>query len=807
MGETAQPRHVRRRAAAAEALRRSRLAPPVPDRTPSRPTPYVFATPQVFQPPPLASRIRYAEPEVRPFEGPTRRPPPPGWVWIEPPTWARKAPVRVGGYVDRGTKINSVSAAASTFTCAAINSTAGDLACGIISCEDPTATATYVKSITTGNTATLLGPYDQNGIVRAYFWYYVGITGNASDVWEGKWSKSVDGEITGTTIGGVGGYVTINHNGGNSGTAHTSGNISTTNPYALLVALDVVDNTATYVYGKSFEAAAGPTGLVHHGFGFKLQDRTGTYGAAATCNVSGTWIQIVAEFSPDGSAQPKLWKQGFGAVAASTTSVSPAYPEALESGNLIVLVVTSKHANNPTTPTGFTLQAQVSDGSGTGADTGSVVHSLYTKVSVGTEAGTETVSKTTETGTGIQARMFRIVSSNGSSETYSLAVTSGTDATTGTGVSVTGAGDPGFAVDDMAFLSFGDVSDVGTSTWGLTVTATSAVFSTSILLANDATSQGDDMRSVSSISTVTAGPSSAAPTFTGTANGTAVNSHRGAGVFLRLRQASTTQAVTGTSVAEAATGGAAAVTATAAVAGTSVAEAPTGGAAAVTALASVAGTSVPEAPTGGAAAVTAVAAIVGPSVPEAPTGGAATLTPGAVDVAGGANAEAAQGGAGALTSLTTVAGGDVPVGPTGGAGTVAPGTAAIVGTDVPVAPQGGQAALTTQGQVSGGDVSETPAAGAAVATSTTPVAGTTVGEAAQGGAAAVTPGTAPIQGQAVAESATAGAATVETTGAAVELTPEQLDALRRVQSGRNARRLTRVNHRLPLSLARRPRRR
>jgi hypothetical protein len=487
--------------------------------------------------PPLLWRLAFGTPPTIPrIEGPQRRPPKDRapWRWVEPgfaPSKQKLTPYTIRSIVLAGT---TGAGSAGTVATAAAATTAGDNICFIVSTEDSSKTLTSVIS-STGDTCTLVGPLDYNGGAnRTYIAYKIGITGNAADVWTATWSAAaIATDITGFAwAGGSGGYVTSVKAGGGASTALNSGAVSTSNPYALLLAFGAVNNAPTFTMGNGFDLGASTN--THTGVGYKIQDRTGSYAAAMTSSISDTWACWVVEFAPGtGITAPNCWKQGQGAVIASTTSVNVAYPGGLESGNGIFLFVTSKHANAPSTPGGWTLLAQVSDGSGSGVDTGQVTQSAYFKESVGTESGTtQTVSKTTETGTAIQCFMVRVVKSGGA---WVTSATTGADATIGTDVSVTGAANLFLLPGDLAFMAFGDVSDVGTSLWGLTGTAAGSTFDAPVLVANAATSQGDDMRTVVSYSTISVGPSTAAPAFTGTANGTAVNSHRGAGVIILVR--------------------------------------------------------------------------------------------------------------------------------------------------------------------------------------------------------------------------------------------------------------------------------
>lgn len=466
------------------------------------------------------------------------------WRYYDEPVV--EVPVRrATGYTIRTVVLAGTSASAGSIATASAVTTAGDSVCFICSTEDSSKTLTSVQS-STGDLCSLVGPLDYNGGAnRTYVAYKIGITGSGSDVWTATWSGVATFiDITGIAFAGGGSFVTSVKAGGGASTALNSGAVATSNVYALLLAFGAINNSVTFTMGNGFEPGA--TTNDHTGVGYKIQDRTGSYAAAMTSSISDTWACWVVEFAPASGITPQqTWKQGQGASIASTTSINVAYPGGLELGNGILCVIISKHANLPATPGGFALLATTSDGSGSGVDTGSVAISIYVATSAGSESGTtKTFTKTTETGTAIQGQMFRFVGAAGTSTSWAWAASTGTDSSTGTAVSFTCAADPGFITDDIACLCFADVSDVGTSLWGLSIAAAGATFAASVLDSNSATTQGDDMRTVVSHSQVTAGPSSAAPTTTGTANGTAVNSHRGAGAVVRVRSAGAAPIVT-----------------------------------------------------------------------------------------------------------------------------------------------------------------------------------------------------------------------------------------------------------------------
>lgn len=498
---------------------------------------------------------------------PRRRSPPRAyddWAWIDPtgpwrwvdPDWRRPEPpaaptIRALGYVPRNTVINGTGST-SSIAAAAINSTAGDTAWGMVSTENGVTLNSVTSS--TGDSASILGPQSYaSGAAQMWFWYAIGITGNASDVWTANFSAAASfGAICGTTTGGIGSYVTHTSNS-STGTVHTSGAINTSNAYAFLACADTLFNTGDYRANLGFIKAT--DGADHGACHYKIQDRTGSYSSQTTCTVSDAWAQFLVEFAPDGSGQRAVWPLGHSMssatapLTASTTSIAVPYVGGEEDGDYLLLHVVSKVSNAPGTPSGWTLINSSSENTGARAvDGGTVKHYLFGRECDGTESGTVTVSKTTETGTMIAGQMFRYKGKHAASNVWSIASATGNDTSTGTGVSVTFGSDPGISADDVVAIGFSDVSDVGANTgWipNASLTATGCTFEApgngGTSTTNDGvasvwgTTQGDDARLAVLPYYVLTGPSSAAATWATTAASSAGNSHRGAAVLTRLR--------------------------------------------------------------------------------------------------------------------------------------------------------------------------------------------------------------------------------------------------------------------------------
>ena len=82
-------------------------------------------------------------------------------------------------------------------------------------------------------------------------------------------------------------------------------------------------------------------------------------------------------------------------AVVGTTSLTFTYPT-VSAGDLLVMYIVNKYpAAPPTTPSGWSLQLSKSGGAGSsGANTGEVLVSVYTKIATGSESGNFTVTIT-----------------------------------------------------------------------------------------------------------------------------------------------------------------------------------------------------------------------------------------------------------------------------------------------------------------------------------------------------------------------------------------------------------------------------
>lgn len=230
-----------------------------------------------------------------------------------------------------------------------------------------------------------------------------------------------------------------------------------------------------------------------------------------------------------------------GYSAANGTSVSPSYPAGIGAGDTLVMFIGQKPSTvgggTVTTPSGWTLIEDLLGAGGYGStlaqDVGNTNLRLYAKDTVsGSESGTLAI---TIAGNSVTWAAMVLIPNDGG--TISLATTDGSDTTSGN-VSVAGAADPGFAANDMALWALCIPTDVSTPAQfsAHAITATGATFAAATELAEPDSANGNDIGGLIAYAMCSAGPSSAAPTFTATAGGTTTNV-KGPGIVLRIREA------------------------------------------------------------------------------------------------------------------------------------------------------------------------------------------------------------------------------------------------------------------------------
>lgn len=184
-----------------------------------------------------------------------------------------------------------------------------------------------------------------------------------------------------------------------------------------------------------------------------------------------------------------------GAVSQGSTVASPAYPATPALGELLVLLVGWGNLTDttPATPTGFYAPPNNTWLGGTGSwgiDLGNRGVTVFCRIADGTETGNVTVNNGSLDATSvISAQIMRITKTD---PAFYVSVTGGTDNTSGTGYSATGAvaliprnGDIGITV--TAWEPDTATSGTPTLTWDGVATTTTAVQS----IAN---SNGNDVR-------------------------------------------------------------------------------------------------------------------------------------------------------------------------------------------------------------------------------------------------------------------------------------------------------------------------
>lgn len=222
-----------------------------------------------------------------------------------------------------------------------------------------------------------------------------------------------------------------------------------------------------------------------------------------------------------------------GAVVSGTTSLTPAFPAGIASGDLLLLVVVNKYpTNGPSTPSGWTLVAQKSGGAGSaGVDSGNVYTTVYYKVASGSESGTETVTVTSA-----NVSLAQILCYTNATGAWSLASTTDDDVA-GSTLSFTFPADPGVTAGDMIVAVTG-INGTGATYSSVTFTQTGVTFGTITLQTAGSTPTGDNAQLVVYRTPVLSGTSSAAPSHSFIASTWFGNYPAGACVFVRLRETS-----------------------------------------------------------------------------------------------------------------------------------------------------------------------------------------------------------------------------------------------------------------------------
>ncbi len=266
---------------------------------------------------------------------------------------------------------------------------------------------------------------------------------------------------------------------------------------------------------------------------------SGTAGGTVT-NVRGPGIFIRIR------ATGTITYQAAGTLAYQTTTtgtgICPAHPASVAVNDILIVVIGMKpstaNSGSVTTPSGWTAITNGSlvgaGGYGTtlGIDTGNTnVFSFY-RTALGTEASENCFSLTTNNAS--WAQMYRLSSD---SDVWSLAATTGSDATGDTSVSIAMSADPGVTTGDHILGAMVIPTDVTTPAQfsSESFTQTGVTFGTVTEINEPDSATGNDIGGFTVRSSVSSGTSSAAPTMIATAAGTVTNV-RGPGIFIRVRE-------------------------------------------------------------------------------------------------------------------------------------------------------------------------------------------------------------------------------------------------------------------------------
>ncbi|MFI0900558.1 hypothetical protein [Streptomyces sp. NPDC020983] len=225
-----------------------------------------------------------------------------------------------------------------------------------------------------------------------------------------------------------------------------------------------------------------------------------------------------------------------GALSSAASTITPAYPATPTVGQLLVLVVTSGHTDDPTpsTPSGWTLVDSTSGGGGTfGAGTGPRRLTWFVRVAVGGDAAPTTAIPSGSSGSVVSGRIHVLARSAGTGWRWAVSV--GADTSSGTGFSAVGGSALTWAAGDMALLGYA----LNASTASLTaeaVAATGITYGTVTERADDAVATGDAARRALATCAVSSGAGTQTPTITATLAAAAT----GVAGVLRVREASAT---------------------------------------------------------------------------------------------------------------------------------------------------------------------------------------------------------------------------------------------------------------------------
>jgi hypothetical protein len=235
-----------------------------------------------------------------------------------------------------------------------------------------------------------------------------------------------------------------------------------------------------------------------------------------------------------------------GAVAIGGTSVSGVVVPAGGAGSLVLLLVDTAESTNvqPPTPSGYTLLGTAAQTSGTfGVDAGPRRTTAFYRVAANAESQSTLLVSHAGSGStrAISSQALRVSSAN-SGNTWDLAITPGTDTSSGTGYSVTGAANLGLTTEDLLVYSTVLSADTASPSNPSGAASGATLSGTITQHGNTANSNGNDLRTVNYSRAVTAGTSTGAPTWAMSLSAAAT----GATNFIRVRQPAPLPVGTGT---------------------------------------------------------------------------------------------------------------------------------------------------------------------------------------------------------------------------------------------------------------------
>jgi hypothetical protein len=227
-----------------------------------------------------------------------------------------------------------------------------------------------------------------------------------------------------------------------------------------------------------------------------------------------------------------------GTFSGGTTSLSLAFPAGIASGHLLVMLVGNKYEGQaPVTPAGWSFQGTVFGGhgpNGPGSDVGMTRATAFTKVADGTESGTQAVS--IPSGNSSAGRILRYTKDiPGREWRVGSASAPQNDANSLTWIA-TMTNNPPILADDLVIAFSVDNSD-GFTWASQSLAATGCTFGAMVERTDNGSTQGDDLRCISTDHPCTAGPSTAPPVYTATLSGTPnVDRPSGCTLLLFLRE-------------------------------------------------------------------------------------------------------------------------------------------------------------------------------------------------------------------------------------------------------------------------------